>query len=143
MLVCVSTIISTVFLEGDKIIPSQEKYNMATFMVLFLLITIEVVVVKVITSDMERDEDSFSGLTGEVTFFDDNFDPNDTSYRVWLFLPPVLLYAFLFFLGLKTKKKTATLQFSQKLSREPCKNAFYWRIALSSWRGIIKKILYH
>lgn len=82
MLVCVSTIISTVFLEGDKIIPSQEKYNMATFMVLFLLITIEVVVVKVITSDMERDEDSFSGLTGEVTFFDDNFDPNDTSYRV-------------------------------------------------------------
>lgn len=82
MLVCVSTIISTVFLEGDKIIPGQEKYNMATFMVLFLLITIEVVVVKVITSDMERDEDSFSGLTAEVTFFDDNFDPNDTSYRV-------------------------------------------------------------
>ena len=70
MLACVSSIISTLLLEGEKVVPGQEKYNMATFMVLFLLITIEVVVVKVVTSDMERDEDSHSGLRAAATFFD-------------------------------------------------------------------------
>ncbi|KYQ47927.1 hypothetical protein ALC60_12885 [Trachymyrmex zeteki] len=60
MLIYVSTLISALLIESDKIVPSQERYNMATFMVLFLLITIEVVVVKVVTSDMERDEDSHS-----------------------------------------------------------------------------------
>lgn len=70
MLACISIVISTLFLEGDKVIPSQEKYNMATFMVLFLLITIEVVVVKVVTSDLESDEDSHSGLGAAATFFD-------------------------------------------------------------------------
>lgn len=70
VLACVSGIISALVLEGDKVIPIQEKYNMATFMVLFLLITIEVVVVKVITSDMERDEDSHSGIRAAATFFD-------------------------------------------------------------------------
>lgn len=67
----VSIIISTLLLEGEnRVISGQEKYNMATFMVLFLLITIEVVVVKVVTSDMERDEDSHSGLRAAATFFD-------------------------------------------------------------------------
>lgn len=70
MLAHVSSFISTLLLEGDKVVPGQEKYNMATFMVLFLLITIEVVVVKVVTSDMERDEDSHSGLRAAATFFD-------------------------------------------------------------------------
>ncbi|KZC06592.1 hypothetical protein WN55_10503 [Dufourea novaeangliae] len=61
MFAYVSSIISTLLLEGEMVVSGQEKYNMATFMVLFLLITIEVVVVKVVTSDMERDEDSHSG----------------------------------------------------------------------------------
>ncbi|KYN33692.1 hypothetical protein ALC56_11949 [Trachymyrmex septentrionalis] len=61
MLMYVSTLISTLLIESDKVVPGQERYNMATFMVLFLLITIEVVVVKVVTaSDMEPDEDSHS-----------------------------------------------------------------------------------
>lgn len=70
MLACVSSILSTLLLEGEKVVTGQEKYNMATFMVLFLLITIEVVVVKVVTTDMERDEDSHSGLRAAATFFD-------------------------------------------------------------------------
>lgn len=70
MFASVSTIISTLLLEGEKVVSGQEKYNMATFMVLFLLITIEVVVVKVVTTDMERDEDSHSGLRAAATFFD-------------------------------------------------------------------------
>lgn len=70
ILTYVSSIISTLLLEGERVIPGQEKYNMATFMVLFLLITIEVVVVKVVTSDMERDEDSHAGLRAAATFFD-------------------------------------------------------------------------
>ena len=70
MLAHVSTIITTLLLESERVIPGQEKYNMATFMVLFLLITIEVVVVKVVTSDMERDEESHPGLRAAATFFD-------------------------------------------------------------------------
>ncbi|OAD62667.1 hypothetical protein WN48_07019 [Eufriesea mexicana] len=67
MLVYVSSIISTLLLEGERVVPGQEKYNMATFMVLFLLITIEVVVVKVVTSDMERDEESHAGVENAAT----------------------------------------------------------------------------
>lgn len=70
MFAYVSTIITTLLLESERVIPGQEKYNMATFMVLFLLITIEVVVVKVVTSDMERDEESHPGLRAAATFFD-------------------------------------------------------------------------
>jgi len=55
MLIYISSLIS-LLIESDKVASGQEKYNMATFMILFLLITIEVVVVKVITSDMEQDE---------------------------------------------------------------------------------------
>lgn len=68
MLIYVSTLISALLIESDKIVPGQERYNMATFMVLFLLITIEVVVVKVITSD-ERDEDSHM-IRSAAIFFD-------------------------------------------------------------------------
>lgn len=70
MLGYVSSIIATLLLEAERVVPGQEKYNMATFMVLFLLITIEVVVVKVVTSDMERDEESHAGLRAAATFFD-------------------------------------------------------------------------
>lgn len=69
MLIYVSTLISALLIESDKVVPGQERYNMATFMVLFLLITIEVVVVKVVTSDMERDEDSHS-ISAAAVFFD-------------------------------------------------------------------------
>ena len=50
--------VSTLLLEGDRVIPGQEKYNMATFMMLFLLITIEVVLVKVVTSDPEFEDET-------------------------------------------------------------------------------------
>lgn len=70
MLIYVSSLISTLLIETDKVVPGQEKYNMATFMVLFLLITIEVVVVKVVTSDMEQDEDSHSSVMASATLFD-------------------------------------------------------------------------
>jgi hypothetical protein len=70
MIAYVSSLISTLLIESDKVVPGQEKYNMATFMVLFLLITIEVVVVKVVTSDMEQDEDSHSSIRAAASFFD-------------------------------------------------------------------------
>ena len=54
----VSGMVSTLLLEGDRVIPGQEKYNMATFMMLFLLITIEVVLVKVVTSDPEFEDET-------------------------------------------------------------------------------------
>lgn len=68
----VSSLMSTILIENDKIVPGQEKYNMATFMVLFLLITIEVVVVKVVTADLEQDDDSHpsSPLSAAARFFD-------------------------------------------------------------------------
>ncbi|EZA55467.1 hypothetical protein X777_04748 [Ooceraea biroi] len=65
MLTFVSSLISTLLIESDKVTPGQEKYNLATFMVLFLLITIEVVVVKVVT-DVEEDEISYSGLSAAM-----------------------------------------------------------------------------
>lgn len=70
MLTYVSTLISTLLIESDKVVPGQEKYNMATFMVLFLLITIEVVVIKVVTTDMEREEDSHSPLSAAEALLD-------------------------------------------------------------------------
>lgn len=70
MLAYVSTIITTLLLESERVIPGQEKYNMATFMVLFLLITIEVIVVKVVITDMETDEESHPGLRAAATFLD-------------------------------------------------------------------------
>lgn len=70
MLIYVFSLISTLLIESDKVVSGQERYNMATFMVLFLLITIEVVLVKVVTSDMERDEDSHSPLSAAAAFLD-------------------------------------------------------------------------
>lgn len=70
MLLYTTSIISTLLLEGDRVVSAQEKYNLATFMVLFLLITIEVVLVKVITAEMERDEDSHARLRAPGTFFE-------------------------------------------------------------------------
>lgn len=69
MLIYVSTMISTLLIESDRVVPSQEKYNMATFVVFFLLIVIEVMVVKVVTSDMEQDEDSHA-ISMAAVFFD-------------------------------------------------------------------------
>lgn len=69
-MIYVSTyIISTLLIESDKVMLSQEKYNMATFMVLFLLITIEVMVVKIVTADREREE--YSHLTRSAAIFFD------------------------------------------------------------------------
>lgn len=70
MLTHVSSLISTLLIESDKVVPGQEKYNMATFMVLFLLITIEVVVVKVVIADIEQDEDGHSSVMTGAMFFD-------------------------------------------------------------------------
>lgn len=70
MLIYTTNIISTLLLEGDRVASAQEKYNLATFMVFFLLITIEVLLIKVVTADLERDEDSHSGLSAAATFFD-------------------------------------------------------------------------
>lgn len=62
---------TTIRLEGDSTTYGHENYNMATFMVFFLLITIEVVVVKVVTFEMERDDDSHPDEEGAVArFFD-------------------------------------------------------------------------
>jgi hypothetical protein len=74
MLTYISSLIS-LLIESDKVASGQEKYNMATFVILFLLITIEVVVVKVVTSDMERDEINsaeinYSSLPAAAIFFD-------------------------------------------------------------------------
>lgn len=69
MLIYVSTLMSTLLIENDKVVPSQEKYNMATFVVFFLLIVIEVMVVKIVTADMEQDEDSHA-MSVAAVFFD-------------------------------------------------------------------------
>lgn len=70
MLLQFSCLISTLFVEGDRVITGQERYNMAVFMVLFFLITIEVVVVKVVTADWEREEESHAGPRSAAVFFD-------------------------------------------------------------------------
>lgn len=59
---------SGLFAESDRVISSQERYNLATFMVLFFLITIEVVLVKVATYEYEISSD-----------VDDDDDDNDES----------------------------------------------------------------
>lgn len=56
-------------MESDRVIPGQEKYNMATFMVIFLLVTIEVMVIKVVTAESEREEENVRGRT---VYFDDD-----------------------------------------------------------------------
>lgn len=70
MFLYTSSFVSTLLTEGDRVVTGQERYNMAVFMVLFLLITIEVVVVKVVTADWERDEESHSGPSSVALFFD-------------------------------------------------------------------------
>lgn len=70
MLIYVPGLISSLLIESDKVASGQERYNMATFMVLFLLITIEVVVVKVVTTDIEQDEVSHLDLSLAAMFFD-------------------------------------------------------------------------
>lgn len=60
MLAILPDLMMSLFIDGDRVFSGQEKYNMATFMVLFLLITIEVVVIKVVTSDLEREEENSS-----------------------------------------------------------------------------------
>lgn len=70
MFIYLSPFISTILAEGDRVVTGQERYNMAVFMVLFFLITIEVVVVKVVTADWERDEESHAGPRSVVVYFD-------------------------------------------------------------------------
>lgn len=60
---------STLFLEADRAI-GHDRLNMATFMVLFLLITIEVVVVKVVTFEMEHNDDNGFGMNSVALFFE-------------------------------------------------------------------------
>ena len=78
MLLFVQSFASTMTLEGNAMSYGHEKYNMATFMLFFLLITIEVVVVKVVTFEMERDEDSHPEEDGPVSRF---FDRDDWETR--------------------------------------------------------------
>jgi hypothetical protein len=65
----ITSILASLLIESDKVVSGQEKYNMATFMVLFLLITIEVMVVKVVTAETERDDES-PGVRAADVFFD-------------------------------------------------------------------------
>ena len=69
MVFFVTSIINTLLVESDRVIPGQEKYNMGTFMVLFLLITIEVMVIKVVTAEAEREDES-PGVRAASLFFD-------------------------------------------------------------------------
>lgn len=48
----------------------NEMYSMTTFMALFLLITIEVVVINVVTADVDGDDDGYSGFRAAAAFFD-------------------------------------------------------------------------
>lgn len=64
--------VSTLLLEGDKVVPGQEKYNMATFMMLFFLITIEVVLLKVVINEQEFEGES--PFTNGLFDFDDWFE---------------------------------------------------------------------
>lgn len=70
MLTYPSNIISSLLLEGERVVLGHEMYSMTTFMALFLLITIEVVVMKVVTSEMEGEEDSHAGFRAAAAFFD-------------------------------------------------------------------------
>jgi hypothetical protein len=68
-MVCfVTLILTTIFVEGDIIISNQES-NLAAFVLLFLLITIEVVVVKVITAESEREDENYE-VRAVAAFFD-------------------------------------------------------------------------
>ncbi|KAH0539715.1 hypothetical protein KQX54_007481 [Cotesia glomerata] len=66
MLDYLTNFMSTLLLEGDKTI---DRFNMATIMILFLLITIEVVVVKVVVFEMENNEDNHFAQSPTL-FFD-------------------------------------------------------------------------
>lgn len=60
---------STILMESDRSI-GDDRLNMGTFMVLFLLFTIEVIIVKVITFEMENDDESRFGVHSASIFFD-------------------------------------------------------------------------
>lgn len=67
MLGFLTSFMSTLLLEGDKPI---DRFNMATIMILFLLITIEVVVVKVVLFEIENNEENHFGGHSPSLFFD-------------------------------------------------------------------------
>lgn len=69
MMSYLTSFMSTLLVDGEKSV-GHDKLNMATFMVLFLLITIEVVVVKVVTFEMEHDDESRFGTHSAAIFFD-------------------------------------------------------------------------
>lgn len=54
-------------LEGDKTI---DRFNMSTIMILFLLITIEVVVIKVVLFEIEHNDESQYSTHSASLFFD-------------------------------------------------------------------------
>lgn len=69
MMSFLTSFMSTLLLDGDRNI-ENDKFNMGTFMVFFLLITIEVVIVKVVTFEMEHDDESRFGVHSAAIFFD-------------------------------------------------------------------------
>lgn len=60
--------LTSMLVDSDRDVTGQEKYNLATFMVLFLFITIEVMIVKVATADPEREDES-PGMREASAFF--------------------------------------------------------------------------
>lgn len=54
-------------LEGDKAV---DRFNMATIMMMFLLITIEVVVVKVAVFEIEHSDERQYGTHSALLFYD-------------------------------------------------------------------------
>ncbi|OXU29167.1 hypothetical protein TSAR_006035 [Trichomalopsis sarcophagae] len=58
MITFASSILTSMLLESDRVVSGQERYNLATLMVIILLVTIEVMVVKVVTAESEREDES-------------------------------------------------------------------------------------
>lgn len=88
MLFLVPSVFSTVMLESEMTAHGDNRYNLATFMAFFLLITIEVVIVKVVTFEMERDDDSHPEDSAVSRFFD---------WEDWLFSSSSCVEHFYFF----------------------------------------------
>lgn len=70
-MIYVSSLISTLLIESDKVVPAQEKYNMATFMVFVVLITLEIMVIQVVAFLVqEQEEDSHSPMSMAAEFME-------------------------------------------------------------------------
>lgn len=92
----VTFMLTSLLVESDRVITGQEKYNMATFMVIFLLVTIEVMVIKVVTAESEREEDNMRERSLAVYFDDDNWICVRINLQVLFFLGAILWIKWLF-----------------------------------------------